>query len=131
MTIIVVVGSCIPFALIFVYLNFVFHIICYLNLLQVVKQHSYFARPAENREHERGGPVDKIKKSEKSRDEKHWHKERKHDKHTHGDYLNRDHDYREVILSLFKIYLLFRKSMSREISKPFLFQDTFFNKSVF
>ncbi|VDK74777.1 unnamed protein product [Litomosoides sigmodontis] len=62
----------------------------------IVKQRSHSARPHEYRERERGGPSDKIRKLEKTRDEKHWHKDRKHDKHTHGDYLNREYDSRET-----------------------------------
>ncbi|CAG9534728.1 unnamed protein product [Cercopithifilaria johnstoni] len=62
----------------------------------IVKQRSHSARPHEYKERERGGPGDKARKSEKMRDEKHWHKERKHDKHIHGDYLNRDYDSRET-----------------------------------
>lgn len=64
---------------------------------QVVKQRSHSARPHEYKERERGGLGDKIRKPEKTRDEKHWHKERKHDKHIHGDYTNRDYDSREVL----------------------------------
>uniref|UniRef100_A0A8R1TKD2 cyclin-dependent kinase n=1 Tax=Onchocerca volvulus TaxID=6282 RepID=A0A8R1TKD2_ONCVO len=62
----------------------------------VIKKRSHSVRSNEYRERGRGGPSDKIRKPEKTRDEKHWHKERKHDKHTHGDYVSRDYDSHET-----------------------------------